>query len=93
VRGTTTTIRGWRPRARGAALGALLLVAATAASGSAAPAVRWELTGACYCRASGELRCRAELTERDCTRRCRDELCDDWFWLERRPCWNWGYGG
>jgi len=22
-----------------------------------------------------------------------EELCDDWFWLERRPCWNWGYGG
>jgi hypothetical protein len=20
-------------------------------------------------------------------------LCDDWFWLERRPCWNWGDGG
>jgi hypothetical protein len=26
-------------------------------------------------------------------RRCAQELCDDWFWLERRSCWNWGYGG
>ena len=52
-----------------------------------------ELTGACYCRAGGELRCAADLTEGDCGRRCTEELCDDWFWLDRRPCWNWGYGG
>jgi hypothetical protein len=33
------------------------------------------------------------MTEVACTHRCADEICDDAFWLERRPCWNWGYGG
>jgi len=53
-----------------------------------------DLEGACYCRAGGELRwCVTQLTERACRDRCASELCDDWFWLELRPCWNWGYGG
>ena len=51
------------------------------------------LRGACYCRAEGRLTCVAELTRLECDRRCAEEFCDDWFWLERRPCWNWGYGG
>ena len=33
------------------------------------------------------------LTERECRERCDEALCDDWFWKERLPCWNWGYGG
>jgi len=70
--------------------GALLIGAAGAPGDSAG---REELTGACYCRAAGQLRCVSDLVERECSRRCADELCDDWFWLERRPCWNWGYGG
>jgi hypothetical protein len=69
----------------------LALGAPGATSTSAAPAA--ELLGACYCKAGGDLTCLGELTERACDRRCQDELCDDWYWLERRPCWNWGYGG
>lgn len=61
--------------------------------GHAAREPRFVLLGACYCQAAGELRCAADLTEPDCRRRCEQELCDRWFWLERRPCWNWGYGG
>lgn len=49
--------------------------------------------GACYCRAAGALQCTGGLTERECRRRCDEKLCDDWFWKERLPCWNWGYGG
>jgi len=49
--------------------------------------------GACYCRTAEALQCTADLTERDCRRRCDEALCDDWFWKERLPCWNWGYGG
>ncbi len=75
----------------GAWLLGVLLVAAAATPGASAD--RRDLTGACYCRAAGELRCVPDLVERECTRRCTEELCDDWFWLERRPCWNWGYGG
>ena len=53
-----------------------------------------ELTGACYCRAGGEVRwCVVNITERACRERCASELCDDWFWIELRACWNWGYGG
>jgi len=51
------------------------------------------LQGACYCRMAEALQCTADLTERDCRRRCDEALCDDWFWKERLPCWNWGYGG
>jgi hypothetical protein len=49
--------------------------------------------GACYCRVGETLRCTSDLTERDCRQRCDEALCDDWFWKERLPCWNWGYGG
>jgi len=49
--------------------------------------------GACYCKAAGTLECTANLTERECRRQCEEALCDDWFWKERLPCWNWGYGG
>jgi hypothetical protein len=67
------------------------LVASGAARTSAAPNA--DLLGACYCKAGKELLCLGQLTEPTCNRRCKDELCDDWYWLERRPCWNWGYGG
>ncbi len=50
-------------------------------------------SGACYCRAAGALHCTANLSERECRRQCEEALCDDWFWKERLPCWNWGYGG
>jgi len=49
--------------------------------------------GACYCRVREALECTADLTERDCREQSTQTLCDDWFWLERRACWNWGYGG
>jgi hypothetical protein len=51
------------------------------------------LRGACYCRAEGALQCTADLSEAECRRRCEESFCDDWFWKERLPCWNWGYGG
>jgi hypothetical protein len=54
---------------------------------------RGPLPGACYCRAAGALHCTANLSERECRLRCDEALCDDWFWKERLPCWNWGYGG
>jgi hypothetical protein len=82
-----------RERARRLApltLGALLALGPTSAPTQQG---RSEFTGSCYCRAAGELRCVAEQTEDQCRHRCVEELCDDWFWLERRPCWNWGYGG
>ena len=66
------------------------LLAAAGAGLAAEPEVH---RGACYCRAVGELHCTANLTEHDCRRRCDEALCDDWFWKERLPCWNWGYGG
>jgi hypothetical protein len=75
-------------------LAALLALAALAEVGSSiAQGARSGLEGACYCRAGGHLECLGQFTERECTRRCQEALCDDWFWLERRPCWNWGYGG
>ena len=75
--------------ARRLLLGTLLVVALATPGASDTT----DFTGACYCRAAAELRCVGDLVERECNRRCADELCDDWFWLERRPCWNWGYGG
>jgi hypothetical protein len=51
------------------------------------------LLGACYCRVGQTLQCTSNLSEPDCRQRCNDALCDDWFWKERLPCWNWGYGG
>lgn len=82
-----------RQIARWVVLLALLGLGAVAASEPTDPRARFTLTGACYCRATGALRCLGELTERQCGTRCAEELCDDWYWLERRPCWNWGYGG
>jgi hypothetical protein len=69
----------------------LVGVSALATTASSAPGA--EFLGACYCRAAGQLSCVAELTRSECNRRCAEALCDEWFWLERRPCWNWGYGG
>ena len=54
---------------------------------------RFVLDGACYCRRAAQLDCLGRVTHVECQRRCEEALCDDWFWLERRPCWNWGYGG
>lgn len=73
-------------------LGALALAAAAAVSAVAA-ADDPPLRGACYCRAGHETVCIADVTERECKRQCDEGLADDWLWLERRPCWNWGYGG
>jgi hypothetical protein len=85
---TTTT--------RAAALTLLMLAALASGGGAPAPvegARRPELLGACYCRAAGTLECTAGLSESECRRRCDEALCDEWFWKERLPCWNWGYGG
>jgi hypothetical protein len=71
-------------------LAALLAGVFTAPSRAADP-VDW--AGACYCRGGGTLRCTAGLTHDACRRQCDRELCDEWFWKERLPCWNWGYGG
>jgi hypothetical protein len=74
---------------------ALLLIAAAGSSGATVArgdAPRTFL-GACYCRAGETLTCVSDLSEPDCRRRCDEALCDDWFWRERLPCWNWGYGG
>lgn len=37
--------------------------------------------------------CTAHLTARECELRSTQAFCDEWFWKERLPCWNWGYGG
>ena len=80
-------------RIRIGALG-LVLLAGAVADGPAAEADRaGRLRGACYCRMAAALQCSADLTEAECRRRCDEALCDDWFWKERLPCWNWGYGG
>lgn len=77
------------------ALLGFLLVAASGSGGAAVARAdsRRTLLGACYCRAGETLRCTSDLSELDCRRRCDEALCDDWFWKERLPCWNWGYGG
>jgi hypothetical protein len=75
--------------ARRAVLG-LLLITVMAADGQGRDE---PLRGACYCRMAEALSCTADLTEPECRRRCDEALCDDWFWKERLPCWNWGYGG
>jgi hypothetical protein len=67
----------------------LLALAAVCADGLASE----PFLGACYCRAAGNLQCTPNLSERECRRQCDEALCDDWFWKERLPCWNWGYGG
>ena len=75
-------------------LGALLAVAASTGGGTIARADQGRpLLGACYCRVGETLKCTGDLTEPNCRRQCDDALCDDWFWKERLPCWNWGYGG
>ena len=75
------------------ALAAFLVGAPAAESRAADPAARSEFLGSCYCRSEGRLSCTAELTLGECRRRCDEQLCDDWYWKERLPCWNWGYGG
>jgi hypothetical protein len=80
-------------RSRSAVLAVVLFAAAVTAGPAAEPPGREPFRGACYCRAQKSLHCAADLTEADCRRRCEDALCDDWFWKERLPCWNWGYGG
>jgi len=87
------TGRGRARRIAPFTLGALLALGLTSAIGTVAQQARSEFTGSCYCRAAGELHCVSDQTEDQCKHRCAQELCDDWFWLERRPCWNWGYGG
>jgi len=83
-----TTIARW------AGLG-LLLIAAAGSGGAAVARAEAPRTflGACYCRAGETLSCTNDVSERDCRRRCDEALCDEWFWKERLPCWNWGYGG
>ena len=75
------------------ALGILLLLTALLPNGSTADQASRELRGACYCRAGNELMCTERQTERECDLRSKEALCDEWFWKERLPCWNWGYGG
>jgi len=41
----------------------------------------------------GELKCVGVVTKLACDKQCAEALCDDWFWMERLTCWNWGYGG
>jgi hypothetical protein len=72
---------------------AVLAGAPAAESRAADPAAESEFLGSCYCRSEGRLSCTADLTLGVCRQRCDDQLCDEWFWKERLPCWNWGYGG
>jgi hypothetical protein len=51
------------------------------------------MLGASYGRAPGKLDCVAGMTRAQCDKQCAEALCDDWFWIERFPGWNWGYGG
>jgi len=75
-------------------LATLLATAALASPRPAADqAATREFAGACYCRAKTDLMCTPNLTARECELRSTLALCDDWFWKERLPCWNWGYGG
>jgi hypothetical protein len=70
--------------------GVVILVA----YGATAPSINDPaVAGACYCRAAGSLSCLGVLTKPECDKQCTEAFCDEWFWLERRPCWNWGYGG
>ncbi len=40
-----------------------------------------------------QLKCVGVVTRAECDKQCAEALCDDWFWMERLTCWNWGYGG
>ena len=71
----------------------LIAVALAAGSSRTAEGTASDLHGACYCRAQRELMCTANLTARECELRSTHAFCDEWFWKERLPCWNWGYGG
>ena len=89
-------MRNPRLLARILRLGLVALLGATAPaaeSRAADSAARVEFLGSCYCRAEGKLSCTADVTVGECQQRCDEQLCDDWFWKERLPCWNWGYGG
>ena len=52
-----------------------------------------DVQGACYCRAMREVKCIGVITRAQCNKQCAEAFCDDWFWMERLTCWNWGYGG
>jgi len=85
---------GWGQRRTRAGLALLIVLAAVATTGSeGSQDSSREFRGACYCRAQRELMCTANVTARECDLRSREALCDDWYWKERLPCWNWGYGG
>jgi hypothetical protein len=75
------------------ALGLVLLAGSGADGRAAEPDRAGGPRGACYCRMAATLHCTAQRTEVECRRDCDEALCDDWFWKERLPCWNWGYGG
>jgi len=80
--------------ARMALLGLLTIAAPGGTGARRVEAFRAEIfRGACYCRTAGALRCTGGLSEAECRKRCDEALCDEWFWKERLPCWNWGYGG
>jgi len=85
----------WPRRTRFTVAGLCLLscVVAPTAVGTAPPESPREFPGACYCRAMGQLTCVGVTTKRECDKHCAEAFCDDWFWLERLTCWNWGYGG
>ena len=76
---------------------ALALAVCAAVPGSVATAPpdgrQAELRGACYCRVQGALNCVGVLSKVACDKQCAEALCDEWFWMERLACWNWGYGG
>ena len=76
---------------------ALALAVCAAVPGSVATAPpdgrQAELRGACYCRVQGALNCVGMLAKAACDKQCAEALCDEWFWMERLACWNWGYGG
>jgi len=51
------------------------------------------LRGACYLTFAERRECVADTTEPECRQSCDTLLCDSYAWLDRLPCWNWGYGG
>ena len=73
----------------------IVLLALTVTGYSAQRASPPVLPGACYCRRAKALNTSQWPSSPDWSAIAgwAEEFCDDWFWLERRPCWNWGYGG